>query len=219
MASRVVPGVPMADIGTDHARLPAWLVRSGTVPTALAMDIAEGPLRAAHATVRSLSGTVEVRSSNGLERLQDGEAGTVTICGMGGQTMSEILRRGLPELPSLLRVVVQPQSLPALVRSVMLDLDWHCPDAVIVREREKLYIVECWERGTPVSPWSAEDLRWGRPIRSSPDPLYRDWLVRELAEVELGLEKMLRTVHEHHPDAVRYRELRAQVVTEVARLP
>ena len=49
---RLVPeNVSIADIGTDHAYLPAWLAERGRIKKAVAGDICEGPCAAARNTV------------------------------------------------------------------------------------------------------------------------------------------------------------------------
>ena len=50
-ASFVREGAAVADIGTDHAYLPVWLVRSGKIPSAVAADLREGPLANAQANI------------------------------------------------------------------------------------------------------------------------------------------------------------------------
>ena len=52
MAAKMVrSGKIAADIGTDHAYLPAWLVLNNICPSALACDVRKGPLDNARKTV------------------------------------------------------------------------------------------------------------------------------------------------------------------------
>ena len=44
VADLVTPGLRLADIGTDHAYIPIYLVEQGRIPSAVAMDINRGPL-------------------------------------------------------------------------------------------------------------------------------------------------------------------------------
>ena len=78
-ASLVTPGNRLADVGTDHGYIPIALVEEGVIPSALAMDVNEGPLMRAEEHIR-LSGLVpyiETRLSDGLEKLGCGEADSV----------------------------------------------------------------------------------------------------------------------------------------------
>ena len=51
VASFVPQGAAFADIGTDHAYLPVWLLEKGIIASAVAGDIAAGPCQAARTTV------------------------------------------------------------------------------------------------------------------------------------------------------------------------
>ncbi len=86
-------GTTLADIGTDHAYLPIWLVTNGKIKSALACDINEGPLSAGKADVErfNLSDRIKLRLSDGLKNVKDNEADDIVIAGMGGELIVKIL--------------------------------------------------------------------------------------------------------------------------------
>ncbi len=92
-ASFVRKGATLADIGTDHAYLPIWLIKNGIVEKALACDINEGPLNSGKADVQShgLSDAIEMRLSDGLKEVKENEAQDIVIAGMGGELIVKIL--------------------------------------------------------------------------------------------------------------------------------
>ncbi len=102
-----------ADIGTDHAYLPVYLIERGKAKRAIASDIAEGPLTRAAETVRKhrVSGMISLRLGAGLETLTPGDkADTIIIAGMGGETIAEILEHS-PEVVSAAKLIIaQPMS-------------------------------------------------------------------------------------------------------------
>lgn len=92
-ASFIRQGTTLADIGTDHAYLPIWLVANGVVTSALACDINEGPLRFGAADVEryGLTDKITLRLSDGLKNVRRDEAQDIVIAGMGGELIAKIL--------------------------------------------------------------------------------------------------------------------------------
>ena len=92
-AEYVRHGSIAADIGTDHAYLPVYLVQNGICEQALACDVNKLPLESAKKTIElyELSDKIEVRLSNGLCEINSNECDDVVICGMGGELIANIL--------------------------------------------------------------------------------------------------------------------------------
>jgi tRNA (adenine22-N1)-methyltransferase len=92
-AALVPPGCVAADIGSDHALLPVYLVRQGICPRVIAADIAEGPLQNGLEAVRAagLEGKIELRLSNGFQAFSPEDARCWILAGMGGTLMARLL--------------------------------------------------------------------------------------------------------------------------------
>ena len=112
VARLVTPGGRLADIGTDHAYVPIYLAQTGSISGAVAMDVNRGPLLRAqeHICENGLESCIAVRLSDGLQKLEAGEADTVLIAGMGGALTIRILAAGSHVLPSVKELILQPQS-------------------------------------------------------------------------------------------------------------
>ncbi|MCL2030535.1 MAG: class I SAM-dependent methyltransferase, partial [Oscillospiraceae bacterium] len=93
LAYRVPVGTRVADIGTDHGRLPLWLLQRGLVAFAYAVDKAEGPLsRARDLAARcGISQGLQLVLGDGLKPLPPEDVDTVVIAGIGGDAIVEIL--------------------------------------------------------------------------------------------------------------------------------
>ena len=93
VAEQVPQGSTFADIGTDHAYLPVWLLLNGKINSAIAADLREGPLDRARETVAQfgLNDKVSCRLCDGLSGIFADEADTIAIAGMGGETIAAIL--------------------------------------------------------------------------------------------------------------------------------
>lgn len=112
-ADEVRPGKKVADIGTDHAYLPAYLIENGICPSAIAADIGKGPLENARKIVsasKELSEKIQLRLSDGLKEIQPDEADDIVIAGMGGILISEILSAAPWVKDETKRLILQPMS-------------------------------------------------------------------------------------------------------------
>ena len=146
IAKLVPQGTVLADIGTDHAYLPVYLVTRGIIAKAIAGDIAEGPCQAARNTV-SMYGCqkcVEVRLGSGLEILHKDEAQTIVIAGMGASTMIEILS-ARPPIAQAAKLILQPMTGAESLREWLPLNGWTIISEDLAAENNHLYDIICAE--------------------------------------------------------------------------
>ncbi len=130
-----------ADVGCDHGYVSMYLVLRGISRDAIAMDLRQGPLSAARDNVADygISDKVQIRLSDGLEGLKDGEADSLVIAGMGGKLMLSILeKRDITSL-GIRMGVLQPQSDIPEFRSYMRGRGFEMVDERMVFEDGKYY--------------------------------------------------------------------------------
>lgn len=163
-----------ADIGTDHAYLPAWLLMNGVIDHAIAADIHEGPLERARETAEkySVADKMDFRLCDGLTAIGEGEANVIAIAGMGGDTIAHILSQaGWTRKPEITLLLQPMTSQPDLRR--WLGENGYCIELErIVREGNKLYTILLVMAGT-METLSPAELWAGR---QSNDPLRGDFL-------------------------------------------
>ena len=101
----------VADIGTDHALLPVYLIKNNMAKRVLACDIAEGPLSVAKKNIikAGVADKVLLRLANGLEKVLPLECNAVTIAGMGGETIAEIIDKAKWLKEERNRILVEAQ--------------------------------------------------------------------------------------------------------------
>lgn len=185
VARHVLPGLPMADVGTDHGQLPVWLVRSGVVPSAIAMDLRKGPLSVAQrqVAVAGVGDRVECRLSDGLEKLTVREVATVTISGMGGGLMARILRAHPEVRQSMARLVLQPNNDVETLRRALQELSWGiCAEELLIEDRyvyptvvaEKVVVPKCYDDS---------ELAFGPLLRKERSGAFVEMLEREARQI------------------------------------
>ncbi|MBQ7956476.1 MAG: SAM-dependent methyltransferase [Clostridia bacterium] len=123
-AEEVRPGKRIADIGTDHAYLPAFLIENNICPSAIAADIGKGPLENARkitSTSKDLSDRIELRLSDGLKEIKEDEVDDIVIAGMGGILIAEILTAAPWVKDENKRLILQPMSHAEDVRKYLCE--------------------------------------------------------------------------------------------------
>ena len=138
VADLVTPGLRIADIGTDHAYVPVYLLSEGKNPSGIAMDINVGPLERARKHIGELltDGELKTRLSDGMKELKTGEVQCAVIAGMGGGLVIKILSESREVADSLQECVLQPQSELEKVRTFLLEEQKICEEILQRLERE-----------------------------------------------------------------------------------
>lgn len=186
VADLVTPGYTIADVGTDHAYIPIYLVEKGIVQRAVAMDINEGPLDRAteHIKENKLENQIQTRLSNGLQHLQKGEVDTVILAGMGGNLMINILNEDFNKTNSLKECILQPQSEVFKVRTFLLEKGFLFIEENMVLDDGKYYPMmkvippEKIEEIKPVF-WSEIEIRYGKLLLEEKNPILKQFLERD----------------------------------------
>ena len=183
-ADLVLPGLPLADIGTDHAYLPLYLVKAGICPRAVASDKAISSIRAAIDLIsaQDVSGRISPRCGDGLSVLEPGEVATIVLCGMGGLLMSDILQKGMRVLQKTRRLVLQPQSHIEAVRWWLAAHGWRIIEEKIVENKGFFYVLLAAEPGKMVL--TELEAEFGPYLLCKRDPVFRAWLERKIQERE-----------------------------------
>lgn len=197
VAALATAGYITADIGTDHAYIPIYLVKHGVIPSAFAMDINEGPLVRAreHVEENGLSDRIELRLSDGLCALRPGEAETAVLAGMGGGLMIRILKNSPDVTAGMKEFILQPQSEIARVRAFLLEEGFLFIREDMVLEDGKFYpmmkVRTFGERNSHSERWSDVEIRYGKYLLERRHPVLKAFLEREMSlksEILKGLE-------------------------------
>lgn len=164
-----------ADIGTDHAFLPCHLLRTNVCQRMIAADVSPKALARAreNLTRRGLIGRAEVVLADGLDAVTR-PCGCISVMGMGGETMADILRKGQDRLQGAVLVLGAHTELH-LVRQAIRDVGYHVAQEKLCRAAGRFYVF--WRAEPGAEELSPAELRYGRQLWQEQTPLLREYAV------------------------------------------
>lgn len=203
-ASMVTPGSRVADIGTDHGYLGIYLLQSGAARHVIACDLRKDPLENArrNAKLFGVDGEMELRLSDGLEKIRPDEVDTVVMAGMGGDLIQKILSQCPWRKREGLQFILQPQSAGNVLRR------WLCEDGFEIQREEPvqdghfLYTVMDIRQGEP-APLTPGTEYASPALLASGSPLVGNYLAR----VENALQETVRgltNAEKQRPERLAY---------------
>lgn len=183
VASFVKENTILADIGSDHAYLPCFLVHEGVITKAIAGEVVKGPFESAKKQVISegLQNNIDVRLGNGLEVISDVDnVQTVTIAGMGGPLIASILESGKDKLSKVDTLILQPNIHAKAIREWAIQEQWKIEQEVILEEHDKIYEILVLKKG--IMKLSEKELLVGPILSKEKSPIYQKKWNNELNE-------------------------------------
>ncbi|MBO5981394.1 MAG: SAM-dependent methyltransferase [Clostridia bacterium] len=147
------------DIGTDHGYLPIYLLVSGKAKTACAADIRKGPLENARENILRRGVECECVLSDGFKNICK-KYSLACICGMGGETIINIITEGKDITPDTL--ILQPMTGADKLRKFLYENGYSITDESFVTEGEKVYCIIKAERTGENTPYTYPDLFLGK---------------------------------------------------------
>lgn len=180
VASMVTENNRLADVGTDHGYIPIYLCETGKIPSALAMDVKEGPLLHARRNIElhHLQERIQTRLSDGVQKLEKDEADSVVIAGMGGMLVRKILEEGKEVLQSVKELILQPQSDIDIVRKYLQEQEYCITEEKMVCEEGKYYPMMHVIHGY-MEPWSDIEWKYGAFLLKEKNPVLLSFLEKE----------------------------------------
>ena len=180
MVAGLVTQERIADIGTDHGYLPIYLVQEGIAASAIAMDLRKGPLDKAKKHIRDncLEDRIQTRLSDGLEKLSANEADIITICGMGGRLIADIVTKGMNVITRNTTLIVSPQSEVGDFRHFLVSQR-------LVVDDEKMLKEDVY------SEYSETQYQYGWKLLESKDKTLYEYLIKE-KETNDGISNSLK---------------------------
>lgn len=188
IAEYVNKGERLADIGTDHAYIPIYLVQKGIISEAVAADVNEAPLKTASENINNagLSRNIKTVLSDGFLCIKDDSFDTAVIAGMGGMLIAEILKNA----PRRKKYILQPmKNMPELKRFLSQN-GYKITAEGLAAEGEKIYNILVAEDGKETL--SEYELFVGEGLASDPLlTLYKQSLRKKFEKIINGNKQAL----------------------------
>ena len=141
IAALVPQGARLADIGTDHGKLPLHLLLGGRIASAIGSDIGRGPLDHAARNAAEHGVSLSLRLAPGLEAVRPEECDTVSIAGMGGQTIADILAAAPWTAQGGHLLLLQPMTMVYELRQWLWAHGYTIERETLCREGRRRYVV------------------------------------------------------------------------------
>lgn len=184
VADLVPAGAKLADVGTDHGRLPVWLIQHGIVERAVCSDLRPGPLSRAKVLAErwQVSDRAVFRLCDGLSEIAPYEADVITIAGMGGETIADILHAARWSAQPGHTYILQAMSGMDGLRRYLSGNGFAIEKEVLVEEGETLYVVLLARPGR-MKPLTEGEIWVGRQEKGMDSPLRSRYLGQELQKL------------------------------------
>ncbi len=187
----------LADIGSDHAYLPIYSILNHHASYAIASEVAEGPFQHAVEEVKKqgLSHKIDVRFANGLQSLcLDDQVDCISIAGMGGHLIAEIIQDGLDRglVHDRTLFILQPNNEEEFLRSFLVHHSFHIDQEYLMEENGHSYeMMTCYYLPDEEQDlWTAQELYMGKDMQASNPALFQSKWQKELQKIEEILENL-----------------------------
>ncbi|WP_076672582.1 tRNA (adenine(22)-N(1))-methyltransferase [Lactiplantibacillus plantarum] len=191
----VQPGARVADIGSDHAYLPANLALNHQISYGVAGEVVRGPFENARHEIQKLGLTdrLVARLADGLAAIEPADRiDTVTIAGMGGPLIHHILEQGPTQLAGVQRLVLEPNVGEATVREWLAANQFQIVAERILAEDGHTYEILCADRVDHQVMYTTAEQMFGPFLLAEKSPVFIAKWQRELQRVNAAVAQMQR---------------------------
>ena len=202
LISKYKNGEVLADIGTDHAYLPCYLVENHIITQAYACEVANGPYQSSLATIsqHQLQDQVIALLGDGLDPIKDKQSDMIVIAGMGAYLISEILEKNFNCLKQVKVLFLQPNANSDHLRKYLFEHGLMIIDEKMVKDGHHIYemMVVCHQIAD--MEYDEYDILFGPVLKQHKDSLF----IEKWQHQKHVFENIIKDLDADHP---RYIEL------------
>ncbi len=156
-------GAFIADVGTDHAYLPIYLLQKEKIRGGVVSDINKGPIERAKTHIRenSFEDKLVAVLCDGLADIREYSVEDIFILGMGGELIAKIIDNAEWTKDKGIRLILQPMTHPELLRKFLWDNGYTIIFEKLVKE-EKIYQIMAVEYSGKCETYNQAELLFGK---------------------------------------------------------
>ncbi|KNG79257.1 tRNA (adenine(22)-N(1))-methyltransferase [Mycoplasma sp. HU2014] len=196
----------VADIGTDHAYLPIYLVKNKKAKKVYACDLNKKPLQSAKENISKFGFNSQIFTilSNGLEFVLDpliDDIDIVTICGLGSQTILDVLSKDHKKIS---KYIICSNTQISQIRKWTVDKDFKISYEQFVVEDNHCYWIAVIDKNLKSNLKDEQYIRFGDKSFFINDQQYISFLKNEVN----NLKRILKQIDISNP---RNQEIQTQI--------
>lgn len=180
----------MADIGCDHGYLGIHSILDYGLTEVLFTDINEMPLESAkqNCIKENVMDKVKFLLGDGLKPL-DKDYEVISICGMGGILIKDILSASLERAKNAKRLILSPNTDARVVREFLVDNFFEIVEEEMIFDYKYYEVIIC--RYSPDAPkYSELELKYGPHLLKNKDEVFVEYYQKKLEFLEKQYEKV-----------------------------
>lgn len=208
----------VADIGSDHAYLPVYLMKQKQIEFGIASEVAKGPLDNAIQEIKAegLSDRIDTRLADGLLSVQpEDKIDCVTIAGMGGTLIKNILENGKSHLSGNELLILQPNVGENRLRTWLMNNQYEISDETILREDGHTYeIIVAKKTDEPVK-YTEQEIKFGPFLLKQHSDVFVEKWENEIERIEMVIDQMNLAKHDKPVDKINSMKKEIEEIKEV----
>lgn len=182
----------LADIGTDHAYIPVYLIKKGIIKRAIAADISKGSIKKAEDNAKKYDclDKIDLRCGDGLEVINKGEQpNCIVIAGMGGMLAIDVMNKNIDVVKGVDKLIVQPQRDIDRVRKFLHKTGLKIDNEKMLFEDGKFYNIIVCSKGDDVN-YSETDYWFGKKLVDEKNEILKEYIIYEMNKMNRVLESL-----------------------------
>lgn len=217
VADLVPQGSRVADIGSDHAYLPAYMLLNHQIDFAVAGEVVKGPFENAQqeVTKHQLTGSLVPRLADGLAAIEaDDHINVITICGMGGSLISQILDAHPEKLVGVKRLILQPNVGEGELRSWLVQHHYEIMTERLITEDDQFYeIIVAEPTQVPVA-YNQRELTFGPELIMHQGPVFQAKWQQEIDRLKQVISQ-IQNAKQPPVDKIKQYQAQVNLIQEV----